>query len=164
MTRITRGGDHGCPGSRSRSRPPAEVGRIPLRSASGLTWPPKPTRATRISCAHVPGMAGRHWVRQRSFWLMTSPWLSTRALANAVEHAHPPDHPHPMMRLQARVDHHQLLITISDHGRWRVPPDRTRLPRPRSGHDALSHYRTAPASHPSRGQLQLRVDLHSAAR
>jgi hypothetical protein len=39
-----------------------------------------------------------------------------------VEHAHPPDHPHPMMRLQARVDHHHLLITISDHGRWLIGP------------------------------------------
>ena len=44
------------------------------------------------------------------------------ALANVVEHAYPPDHPHPVMRLQARVDHHHLLITISDHGRWRPLP------------------------------------------
>ena len=44
------------------------------------------------------------------------------ALANVVEHAYPPDHPNPMMRLHARVDHHQVLITISDHGRWRTPP------------------------------------------
>ena len=42
------------------------------------------------------------------------------ALANVVEHAYPPDHPNPMMRMHARVDHHQVLITISDHGRWRT--------------------------------------------
>ena len=44
------------------------------------------------------------------------------ALANVVEHAYPPDYPHPMMRLQARADHHHVLITISDHGSWRTPP------------------------------------------
>jgi serine/threonine-protein kinase RsbW len=44
------------------------------------------------------------------------------ALANVVEHAYPPDHPNPKMRLHARIEHHQLLITISDHGRWRTPP------------------------------------------
>lgn len=44
------------------------------------------------------------------------------ALANVVEHAYPPDYLQPMMRLQARVDHHQVLVTISDHGRWRTPP------------------------------------------
>ena len=43
------------------------------------------------------------------------------ALANVVEHAYPPDCAHPLMRLQARVDHRQVLITISDHGRWRAP-------------------------------------------
>ncbi len=44
------------------------------------------------------------------------------ALANVVEHAYPPNHPDPRMRLHAQVDHQQLLITISDHGRWRTPP------------------------------------------
>ena len=44
------------------------------------------------------------------------------ALADVVEHAYPPDHPDPTMRLHAWVDHQQLLITISDHGRWRSPP------------------------------------------
>jgi serine/threonine-protein kinase RsbW len=44
------------------------------------------------------------------------------ALANVVEHAYPPDHPQPMMRLQARVEDRHVLITISDHGRWRTPP------------------------------------------
>lgn len=43
------------------------------------------------------------------------------ALANVVEHAYHPHHPHPVMHLQARLDHGQLLITITDHGRWRPP-------------------------------------------
>lgn len=43
------------------------------------------------------------------------------ALANVVEHAYRPNHPHAVMHLQARLDHDQLLITITDHGRWRPP-------------------------------------------
>jgi serine/threonine-protein kinase RsbW len=43
------------------------------------------------------------------------------ALANAVEHAYHPQHPNPVMRLQARIDHTQLLITVTDHGCWRPP-------------------------------------------
>jgi serine/threonine-protein kinase RsbW len=45
------------------------------------------------------------------------------ALANVVEHAYLPDHPDPVMHLQARLDHEQLLITVTDHGRWRVPQE-----------------------------------------
>ena len=45
------------------------------------------------------------------------------ALANAVEHAYPAHHPNPMMRLQAQLDHDQLLITVTDHGCWRTPHD-----------------------------------------
>lgn len=44
------------------------------------------------------------------------------ALANVVEHAYRPDHPNPVMRLEARRDQDQLLITVTDHGRWRPPP------------------------------------------
>jgi anti-sigma regulatory factor (Ser/Thr protein kinase) len=44
------------------------------------------------------------------------------ALANVVEHAYPPDHPDPMMRLHARVEHRHVRISISDHGHWRTPP------------------------------------------
>lgn len=43
------------------------------------------------------------------------------ALANAVEHAYDPDHPHPTLRLQAQLNHTQVLITISDNGCWRTP-------------------------------------------
>ncbi|MGB8229894.1 MAG: ATP-binding protein [Pseudonocardiaceae bacterium] len=43
------------------------------------------------------------------------------ALANAAEHAYHPGHPNPIMRLQAQLDHDQLLITITDHGCWRTP-------------------------------------------
>lgn len=45
------------------------------------------------------------------------------ALANVVEHAYQPDHPDPVMRLAARRVQNQLLITITDHGRWRPPSD-----------------------------------------
>lgn len=44
------------------------------------------------------------------------------ALANAVEHAYPPEHPNPMIHLQAQLADDQLLITITDHGRWLAPP------------------------------------------
>jgi serine/threonine-protein kinase RsbW len=44
------------------------------------------------------------------------------ALANAVEHAYLAGYPDPMMRLHARVEHRQVLITISDYGCWRSPP------------------------------------------
>ncbi|MCA1674722.1 MAG: hypothetical protein LC799_21850 [Actinobacteria bacterium] len=51
-------------------------------------------------------------------------WLDA-ALANVVEHAYPPDHPHLVMRLQAQLNH-QVLITISDEGCWRAcPPQAT---------------------------------------
>ena len=43
------------------------------------------------------------------------------ALANVVEHAYPPGHPHPLMRLQAQLNQDQALITISDYGCWRDP-------------------------------------------
>lgn len=43
------------------------------------------------------------------------------ALANAVEHAYPPRHPRPMMRLQAQLNHEQVVITVSDQGCWRIP-------------------------------------------
>lgn len=44
------------------------------------------------------------------------------ALANVVEHAYPSDHPDPLMHLHAQLQRHQVLIIISDHGRWRTPP------------------------------------------
>lgn len=43
------------------------------------------------------------------------------ALANVVDHAYHPGHPHPVMYLLAHLDPDQLLITITDHGCWRVP-------------------------------------------
>jgi serine/threonine-protein kinase RsbW len=45
------------------------------------------------------------------------------ALANVVEHAYHPDHPQPVMQLQARLDHDHLLITVTDHGCWRTPSE-----------------------------------------
>lgn len=43
------------------------------------------------------------------------------ALANAAEHAYPPDHPNPVIRLHARLDVDRVQITISDHGAWSPP-------------------------------------------
>lgn len=45
------------------------------------------------------------------------------ALANVVEHAYPPDHPDPVVRLQARLDDDRVQITISDRGSWSPPAD-----------------------------------------
>ncbi|MDT7596807.1 MAG: hypothetical protein QOJ06_2353 [Pseudonocardiales bacterium] len=45
------------------------------------------------------------------------------ALANAVDHAYLPGHPNPVMRLQAQLDHDQLLITVTDYGCWRTPQE-----------------------------------------
>lgn len=45
------------------------------------------------------------------------------ALANAAEHAYHPGHPNPVMRLQAQLDHNQLLIVVTDHGCWRTPQE-----------------------------------------
>jgi serine/threonine-protein kinase RsbW len=68
------------------------------------------------------------------------------------------------MRLQARVDHHHLLITISDHGCWRTPP-----PEPGYRGRGLAMMRSLttelhvhPTTHGT--TVQLRADLHSAAR
>jgi hypothetical protein len=71
------------------------------------------------------------------------------ALANAVEHAYHPHHPNPVMHLQARIDHTQLLITVTDHGCW-APSRRTRLPRPGVGDDAVFDHRASIVSQPAR--------------
>ena len=46
---------------------------------------------------------------------------SYEAVANVVEHAYPPDHPNPGMRLQAQMCLPLLRITITDCGHWRLP-------------------------------------------
>ena len=43
------------------------------------------------------------------------------ALANVVEHAYPPGHPDPVLRLQVQLGLGQVRVTISDHGCWRIP-------------------------------------------
>lgn len=84
------------------------------------------------------------------------------ALANAVDHAYQPHHPHPVMHLQARVDHNQVLITIRDHGCWRPPP-----PKPGYRGRGLAMMRSLtteldihPTTHGT--TVQLRADLHSS--
>lgn len=86
------------------------------------------------------------------------------ALANAVEHAYPPDYPQPIMRLYARIDHHHVLITISDHGCWRTPP-----PQPGYRGRGLTMMRSLTSElhlHPSSEgtTVQLRAPLHGSSR
>lgn len=45
------------------------------------------------------------------------------ALANAAEHAYPPDHPDPVVRLRAGLDAGRVQIIISDRGVWSPPGD-----------------------------------------
>jgi anti-sigma regulatory factor (Ser/Thr protein kinase) len=99
--------------------PSAEVGRNAIATSQPLDV------ATEANAANARQLRMRmqHWLRS----LGASPDLVDdltlavyEALANAAEHAYQPDHPHPVMRLQARLDHDQLLITITDHGRWRT--------------------------------------------
>lgn len=44
------------------------------------------------------------------------------ALANVAEHAYPPGHHDPVVRLHATLDGDGVRITVSDHGAW-CPPD-----------------------------------------
>jgi anti-sigma regulatory factor (Ser/Thr protein kinase) len=86
------------------------------------------------------------------------------ALANVVEHAYPPDYPHPRMRLQARVDRHHVLITVSDYGSWRTPP-----PEPGYRGRGLAMMRSLTTElhlHPTPDgtRVQLRADLRCSGR
>lgn len=84
------------------------------------------------------------------------------ALANAVEHAYPPGHPDPVMRLQAQLDDHQVLITISDHGCWRAP----RAPSSRGRGLILMRYLATEVHLRPTGQgttVHLRAALHPSA-
>jgi serine/threonine-protein kinase RsbW len=99
--------------------PPAEVGRNTII-----------TRELELATEADPDNARQVRGRfQQWLWTLGAPSALVddltlavyEALANVVEHAYHPDHPHPVMRLQARLDHDQLLITITDHGCWRAP-------------------------------------------
>src|SRR5918911_4250073 len=100
--------------------------------------PPDQTSAINHMVAPLDLVADADAYHARQMRIALQDWLCTagvdrslrddlalavyEALANVVEHAYPPDYPHPRMRLQARVDHHHVLITISDYGSWRTPP------------------------------------------
>lgn len=45
------------------------------------------------------------------------------ALANAAEHAYPPGHLDPVVRLHATLDGDGVRITVSDRGAWSAPGD-----------------------------------------
>jgi serine/threonine-protein kinase RsbW len=143
--------------------PSAEVGRntIAARKRLDLATQANPDNARQLRARF------QEWLQTlgASALLVDDLTLAVyEALANAVEHAYPPGHPHPMMRLQARVDHHHLLITISDHGRWRPPP-----PEPGYGGRGLAMMRSLTTElhlHPTPDgtTVQLRADLHSSGR
>jgi hypothetical protein len=68
------------------------------------------------------------------------------------------------MHLQARVDHHQMVITIRDYGSWRSTP-------PESGYrgrglammrSLTTELHVYPTTHGT--TVQLRSDLHSSDR
>ncbi len=84
------------------------------------------------------------------------------ALANAAEHAYPPHHPNPVMHLQARIDHDQLLITVTDHGCWRTPHETSYRGR---GLAMMRYLVTEVHLHPTaRGTtVQLRAALHHSS-
>jgi serine/threonine-protein kinase RsbW len=102
-------------------RPPAEIGRntIAVREWLDLAVEANPANARRLRTCF------EHWLQTLGApeLLIDDLTLAVyEALANVVEHAYTLDHPHPVMRLQAHINHHHVLITISDHGRWRPPP------------------------------------------
>jgi serine/threonine-protein kinase RsbW len=102
--------------------PPVEVGRNVLRAKDLL----------ELAAEANPPNARQLRVRFQQ-WLQTLGTPASlvddlilavyEALANVVEHAYHPGHPHPVMHLHARLDHDHLLITITDHGRWRAPSE-----------------------------------------
>ena len=140
--------------------PPSQIGRntIAARERFDLAAEANPGNARRLRARFQKWLLtlGAPAVLVDDFVLAVY-----EALANVVEHAYPPDHPHPVMRLQARVDHHHLLITISDHGRWRPPPAE---PGYRGRGLAMMRCLTTELHlHPTPDgtTVQLRADLHS---
>jgi anti-sigma regulatory factor (Ser/Thr protein kinase) len=101
--------------------PPARVGRNAITTSQPL----EVTIEANADNARRLRVRVRQWLRALSAPADLIDDLTMavyEALANVVEHAYHPDHPHPVMRLAARRDQDQLLITITDHGRWRPPP------------------------------------------
>jgi anti-sigma regulatory factor (Ser/Thr protein kinase) len=68
-----------------------------------------------------------------------------------------------VIRLQARVEHHHLIITISDHGRWRPTPEPGYRGR---GLAMMRSLATALHLHlrPDGTTVQLHTDLHCSGR
>lgn len=96
-----------------------------------------PTRVCDTPVTPLDITAGANAYHARQLRIALRQWLHTagvapplaedltlagyEALANVVEHAYAPDHPHPGMRLEAQLCLPLLRITITDHGRWRSP-------------------------------------------
>jgi anti-sigma regulatory factor (Ser/Thr protein kinase) len=101
--------------------PPAQVGRTAITTSQPL----EVAIEANADNARQLRVRVRQWLRSLGAPVDRIDDLTMavyEALANVVEHAYHPDHPNPLMRLQARLDHDQLLITVTDHGRWRPPP------------------------------------------
>jgi serine/threonine-protein kinase RsbW len=144
-------------------RPPAEIGRnvIAARERFELAAEANPANARHLRARF------QEWMQTLDAPALVIDDLALavyEALANVVEHAYPPEHPHPMMRLLARADHHQMLITVSDHGHWQPP---AREPGYRGRGLAMMRCLTTelhlhPSSHGT--TVQLRVDLQPSGR
>ena len=101
--------------------PPAQVGRDTITTSQAL----EVAIVDSADNARRLRVRVRQWLRSlgASVALVDDLTMAVyEALANVVEHAYHPDHPHPVMFLQARCDYDEVLITITDHGRWRPPP------------------------------------------
>jgi serine/threonine-protein kinase RsbW len=85
-----------------------------------------------LTAGATPGTA-RAWRRQFEEWLRAEGVAVTtaedlghavyEALANAVEHAYPPEHPDPVVRLRAQFDGVRVQVTVYDYGTWSPPGD-----------------------------------------
>lgn len=104
--------------------PSAQMGRCTIAATE---WFDLAVEATPLNARQLRAQF-RQWLQTRGARTALVDDLTLavyEGLANVVEHAYPPDYLRPVMRLQALVERHQVLITISDHGRWRIPPPET---------------------------------------
>ena len=101
-----------CPSDADGGKATAGVGPLDLAAEA------KPEKARQLRVCF------RHWLRALGAprGLVEDLCLAVyEALTNVVDHAYHPGHRNPIMSLRARADHDQLMVTVSDQGRWRPP-------------------------------------------
>jgi anti-sigma regulatory factor (Ser/Thr protein kinase) len=129
-----------CPGCRSTCRVVPSEGHEPAQVRRGVADQDR-RRAIVIDHEHDLDLTGEASARtarelriQLERWLRSAGAVSPQvaediglavyeALANAAEHAYPPDHHDPVIQLHAHFDADHVHITVSDHGSWIVPSD-----------------------------------------